>query len=268
MPCASRIARQSSGILSAARPVHYHSGGRDFAGLLRSTLRRGERCICALCDVSVTQRTESRGWWRQRGVSACRAVMRLCSRQATDNRQQQSVRIQQDPATRRWQGPAVLNYLSCSGRSLGVSGLDGVTVDAATEGAAARASHVRQRRSAAVRAGDGLRGRRFPVCATRMRIGARGLVLRQCHGVFLYFVRTIELKRSELYRTVRTTSTGGRHSAPTDGGGVLYAAVKFHGPRIPPYRSACPAAWGGKRVATSPSAPARHARPFPVQAVP
>ena len=38
-------------------------------------------------------------------------------------------------------------------------------------------------RSAAVRAGNGLGGLGLPVCAARMGIRARGLVLRQCHCV-------------------------------------------------------------------------------------
>lgn len=67
--------------------------------------------------------------------------------------------------------------------SLGVDGADSLAVHAAAVGAAARAGHVRQRRSATVRAGNGLGGLGLPVCAARMSIRARGLVLRQCHCV-------------------------------------------------------------------------------------
>ena len=82
--------------------------------------------------------------------------------------------------------------------SLGVDRLDSLTVDAAAEGTAARASNVRQGRSATVRAAHGSRSGRLPVRATRMSVGARGLVLRQCHFSILCFVRTFELKRSVL----------------------------------------------------------------------
>ncbi|BAJ68002.1 hypothetical protein BLIJ_0408 [Bifidobacterium longum subsp. infantis ATCC 15697 = JCM 1222 = DSM 20088] len=79
--------------------------------------------------------------------------------------------------------------------SLGVSRLDGGAVGAAAVVTAARASHVRQGRSATVRAVHGRSSGGLPVRATRVRVGARGLVLRQCHLSILYFVRTIELKR-------------------------------------------------------------------------
>lgn len=75
-------------------------------------------------------------------------------------------------------------FIPLSGNhSLGVDGADSLAVHAAAEGTAARACHVRQRRSAAVRAGNGLGGLGLPVCAARMSIRARGLVLRQCHCV-------------------------------------------------------------------------------------
>ena len=67
--------------------------------------------------------------------------------------------------------------------SLGVSRLDGGAVGAAAVVTAARASHVRQGRSATVRAVHGRSSGGLPVRATRMRVGARGLVLRQCHCV-------------------------------------------------------------------------------------
>ena len=75
-------------------------------------------------------------------------------------------------------------FIPLSGNhSLGVDGADSLAVHAAAEGTAARACHVRQRRSAAVRAGNGLGGLGLPVCAAGMGIRARGLVLRQCHCV-------------------------------------------------------------------------------------
>ena len=102
------------------------------------------------------------------------------------------VHLCEDPATRRWQG---LHIKPLSQDSLGVSRLDCGAVGAAAEGTAARAGHVRQSRSATVRAAHGCGSGGLPVRATRVRVGARGLVLRQCHLSILYFVRTIELKR-------------------------------------------------------------------------
>ena len=93
-------------------------------------------------------------------------------------------------------GRVSMLYTVSRRHSLGVNGADGLAVHTAAEGAAARASHVRQRRSATVRAGNGLGGLGLPVCAARMSIRARGLVLRQCHGVSSISFERYELKRS------------------------------------------------------------------------
>ncbi len=91
MACASGIARRllvgcsSVGRHSfCARPDHYHTGGRDIAGPRRNAPRGDGWGICLVCCVSVATRAESS-------------------------------QIRQNPATRRWQGSDLLNYLSCSG---------------------------------------------------------------------------------------------------------------------------------------------------------
>ena len=83
-------------------------------------------------------------------------------------------------------------------------GANSFTVNTTTEGSARWASHVWECLRTAVRASHSLHGRRLPISATRMRISTRGLVLRQCHNSFLYFVQSIELKRSVYYSKRRT----------------------------------------------------------------
>ena len=147
-----------------------------------------------------------------------------------------------NPATRRWQGFHASIPLS-GNHSLGVDGADGLTVHAAAEGTAARACHVRQRRSAAVRAGNGLGGLGLPVCAAGMGIRARGLVLRQCHCVSSISFERLSL--SVQYLNVGSVQT----SARTMRGRGRPAAFRLFPliPCLPAWLSALPARRNGCR---------------------